>query len=87
MPESASSLRFAERAKLIKNLVAKRMDPFSLKIAALIDENRQLRARVLLLENYVTKLGGTLPPASSIIPVCTDPHRPHRPPPTDGPEG
>lgn len=37
------------------------MDPFSLKIAALVDENRQLRARVQMLEEYVTKLGGTLP--------------------------
>ena len=48
--ETLASLRFAARAKLVKNVARVNVDAAAARIAALLDENRLLRARVAELE-------------------------------------
>ena len=48
--ETLASLRFAARAKLVKNVARVNVDAAAARIAALLDENKLLRARVAELE-------------------------------------
>eukprot|EP00746_Dinoflagellata_sp_MGD_P164562 gnl/MRDRNA2_/MRDRNA2_93264_c0_seq1.p1 gnl/MRDRNA2_/MRDRNA2_93264_c0~~gnl/MRDRNA2_/MRDRNA2_93264_c0_seq1.p1 ORF type:complete len:452 (+),score=78.52 gnl/MRDRNA2_/MRDRNA2_93264_c0_seq1:78-1433(+) len=54
--ETASSLRFAERAKSIENVAVINRDPSSARIAELLEENKLLKAKVLRLEAHIERL-------------------------------
>lgn len=54
--ETLSSLRFAERAKKIENVVTVNRDPKNAKIAELLEENKRLQAKCARLEEHINRL-------------------------------
>jgi hypothetical protein len=54
--ETASSLRFAERAKSIENVAVINRDPTSARIAELLEENKFLKAKTARLEAHIERL-------------------------------
>jgi hypothetical protein len=59
--ETLASLRFAQRAKLVTNKARVNADPSATRIAALLEENRALRARCAALEAAATAAAGQAP--------------------------
>jgi hypothetical protein len=55
--ESLASLRFADRARKVKNVARLGVDPTAARIAALLEETRMLRARVAALEGALVRRG------------------------------